>query len=231
MQSGQVLPLPLTRLDNVGNVSANSLRRARATVDTSAPGAPGLTLSENPADADQHVVGTTLFYRPGQAGSFKVAATASDGQSGDQARRLPVRRRASRAGRTTPPPPTRRPTRWNGVDERRAFGLATVTNNTDLTGAGATLRAQADSTAPSTTDNSASLGPAWRNTDANVVLSPGDGAGAGVEATHYTTDGSVPTTSSSQGTSFTLSRTASTRCATSRSTTSATTRLPRPAPP
>ena len=47
------------------------------------PTAPVVTVTE--ADADTYVNGTTLFYRPGgNGGTFGVAATATDGQSGLQ---------------------------------------------------------------------------------------------------------------------------------------------------
>ena len=52
-------------------------------VDATLPTAPVLTVTET--DADTHVIGSTLFYRPGgNGGTFGVAATATDGQSGLQ---------------------------------------------------------------------------------------------------------------------------------------------------
>ena len=48
-----------------------------------------------------------------------------------------------------------------------------------------------DTTAPVTTDNTASIGNAWKNTDQTVTLSPTD-TGSGVAQTYYTTDGSTP---------------------------------------
>ena len=62
-----------------------------------------------------------------------------------------------------------------------------------------------DTTAPVTTDNTASIGNAWKNTTQTVTLSPVDSGGSGVANTYYTTDGSTPTTSSSAGTSVVLS--------------------------
>ncbi|HEV3352202.1 MAG TPA: chitobiase/beta-hexosaminidase C-terminal domain-containing protein, partial [Acidimicrobiales bacterium] len=62
-----------------------------------------------------------------------------------------------------------------------------------------------DNTAPVTTDNTASIGSGWFNTTKTVTLTPTDSGGAGVAATYYTTDGSTPTISSSQGTSIVLS--------------------------
>jgi Chitobiase/beta-hexosaminidase C-terminal domain len=64
-----------------------------------------------------------------------------------------------------------------------------------------------DTTAPVTTDNTAAIGGAWKNTTQTVTLSPNDANGSGVAATYYTTDGSTPTTSSTQGTSISLSTT------------------------
>ena len=61
-----------------------------------------------------------------------------------------------------------------------------------------------DSTLPATTDNSASIGSTCKNTTQTVTLTPTD-AGSGAAATYYTTNGSTPTTSSSQGTSIVLS--------------------------
>jgi hypothetical protein len=63
-----------------------------------------------------------------------------------------------------------------------------------------------DSVAPSTTDNTASIGNAWHNTNTTVTLTPTDG-GSGVASTYYTTNGSTPTTSSSEGTSVSLTTT------------------------
>jgi hypothetical protein len=62
-----------------------------------------------------------------------------------------------------------------------------------------------DNTAPVTTDNSASIGSGWFNVTQTVTLTPTDSGGSGVAATYYTTDGSTPTTSSTQGTSVGLS--------------------------
>ena len=67
----------LTGTDNVGNnVSITTVVK----VDTSAPAAPGLVLSDSSADV--HTTGTTAFYRPAGSGSFDVTASSTDGQSG-----------------------------------------------------------------------------------------------------------------------------------------------------
>ena len=68
--------------DRVGNEETVGSQLVR--IDTTAPAAPTLTLSESPGSPKQHVSGTTLFYNPqgGNAGSFTVGATTSDPQSG-----------------------------------------------------------------------------------------------------------------------------------------------------
>jgi large repetitive protein len=68
--------------DEVGNEEA--VRSQLVKVDDTAPSAPALTVTESPAGPHQHVSGTTLFYNPqgGNSGSFNVAATTADAQSG-----------------------------------------------------------------------------------------------------------------------------------------------------
>ena len=67
----------LTGTDRVGNaVSITTVVK----VDTSAPAAPGLVLSDSSADV--HTTGTTAFYRPAGSGSFDVTASSTDAQSG-----------------------------------------------------------------------------------------------------------------------------------------------------
>ena len=61
-----------------------------------------------------------------------------------------------------------------------------------------------DVAAPVTTDNTATIGNAWRTTPATVTLSATDNL-SGVAQTYYTTNGSAPTTASSTGTTISLS--------------------------
>ena len=66
-----------------------------------------------------------------------------------------------------------------------------------------TLTFTNDSTAPATTDNTASIGSTCKNTTQTVTLTPTDSA-SGAATTYYTTNSTTPTTSSSQGTSISL---------------------------
>ena len=76
--------------DNVGNTSANSSKTADAKVDSSAPTAPGLTVSES--SALSYVSGTTLYYNAQgtNTASFTVTGTSTDGQSGIQKLAFPA---------------------------------------------------------------------------------------------------------------------------------------------
>src|SRR4029453_4540900 len=67
----------LTGTDNVGNTSTLT---PGVKVDTTAPAAPALVLSDSSADV--YTTGTTAFYRPAGSGSFDVTASSTDGQSG-----------------------------------------------------------------------------------------------------------------------------------------------------
>ena len=82
--------------------------------------------------------------------------------------------------------------------------VASQTNGAGTTGTSPARNFQVDATAPTTTDNTATIGNAWRNTPATVTLTPVDAGGAGVGQTYYTTDGSTPTTASATGTSIEL---------------------------
>jgi hypothetical protein len=66
-----------------------------------------------------------------------------------------------------------------------------------------------DLSAPTTTDNTATLGAATKTTTQTVKLTPTDTGGSGLTATYYTTDGSDPTTASATGTTIVLSLTGS----------------------
>ena len=175
--------------DRVGNeavyASGNVVK-----VDLVNPAAPVLTLDESSPYA--HVVGTEIFVNGNEMGSYDVQAATSDADSGVERVSFP-----------------------GGVDDTSApyaatfdfedlLGVETVTVHD---GAGNTASSDfevtEDVSAPSTTDDTASIGSVWQTAPVSVTLTPTD-ARAGVATTYYTTDGSVPTTSSDEGTSLDL---------------------------
>src|SRR5207247_4581173 len=93
---------------------------------------------------------------------------------------------------------------WTSATSTSPTEVVTGADAAGNSTAASTLTFTNDSTAPSTTDNTASIGSTCKNTTQTVTLTPTDG-GSRVAATYYTTDASTPTTSSSQGTSIALS--------------------------
>ena len=75
--------------------------------------------------------------------------------------------------------------------------------NVSLSSTPLSVTTPGDVTAPVTTDNTASIGNAWRTTPATVTLSATDNL-SGVAQTYSTTDGSAPTTASTTGTTITI---------------------------
>jgi hypothetical protein len=177
----------------------------RIEVDNAAPGAPVLVLSES--SLDSHVIGTSFFYRPaGTGGGFSVSATASDTGTGLDRIAFP-----GLSGGFAPS--TLFDDRIVPYSQSYTWTPGAAYSNSsnpviayDRVGNSATtaFAVTPDSEPPTTTDNTAAIGSGWKNTDVIVLLSPSDGAGSGSERTHYTIDGTTPTTSSPQGTSVTL---------------------------
>jgi hypothetical protein len=84
---------------------------------------------------------------------------------------------------------------WNGTSlpadgTYDVVAIATNSGSISSTTSSAT-EAGIDTTAPVTTDNTGSIGNAWKNTTQTVTLSPTD-TGSGDAQTYYTTDGSTP---------------------------------------
>ena len=175
--------------DRVGNEAVHTSGNV-VKVDLVDPTAPALTLEESSPYA--HVVGTEIFLNTDESGSFDVEATASDPVAGIARIAFP-----------------------NGVDDTSAPYAATYDFD-DLLGtetvtahdrAGNTADAEFDVTedvsAPSTTDDTSTIGSSWKTAPVTVTLTPTD-ARSGVATTYYTTDGSVPTATSPEGTSIVL---------------------------
>jgi hypothetical protein len=175
-------------------------------LDTSAPDPPTLTLTES--SPDEHVVGSSLYYRPaGAGGTFAVSATSSDAGAGLQKVRFPGL--AGGFAPTSPVDDTLSPYSqifsWTAnATYESATNLVTAFDRVGNT-SGTAFGVFPDSTPPTTTDNTAAIGSGWKNTTQFVNLSPADGTGAGAAISYYTSDGSTPTTASAQGTSITLS--------------------------
>jgi hypothetical protein len=176
----------------------------RLKVDNTAPSAPLLTLAE--ASPESHVVGGSFYYRPGGAGAgFTVTATTSDGGSGIQKMRFP-----GLSGGFSPTtflddlvPPYARTYTWTGSATYSSSANAVTAYDKVGNTASAFFAVTPDGLPPTTTDSTAAIGSAWRNTTQTVVLTPTD-ALSGPGATYATSDGSTPTTSSPLGTSVTL---------------------------
>jgi hypothetical protein len=176
-------------------------------LDVTPPAAPVQTITESTAAS--HASGSTFYYRPaGAGGSFTVAATTNDGtptQSGLNKVNLP-----GLAGGFTPTTglddtasPYEQTYSWTTGSTENGAKTVTATDNAGNTNTG-TFTITPDSTAPTTTDNTASIGSGWKNSNQIVALTPSDGSGSGAATTYYTTDGSIPTTASPQGTSVSL---------------------------
>jgi hypothetical protein len=186
----------LTGTDNVGNTSTIS---TTVKVDTTPPSTPTITLSG--ATGNTFIAGTTAYInaQPGKSGGFSAAAVTSDGDSGIASVSFSTPSGFTGGGSVTSSPFTAGYT-WSGA-AGTGSQTVTATNGAGGTTSGA-FSITADTVAPTTTDNAPS---GWHNTSQTVTLSPTDNSGgSGVKSTYYTTDGSTPTTSSTQGTSVSL---------------------------
>jgi hypothetical protein len=181
-----------------GSVTVQVLR------DNTGPTAPSLALASTTADG--FAQGTTFFYRPAGTGSVNVTATTSDPGSGISRVVFP-----GLSGGFTPTSavndfssPYLQTYSWSGsATFNSTTNTVTAYDNIGNTSS-ATFGVVPDSSAPTTTDNTAAIGNAWKNTNQTVTLTATDGTGSGVGATYYTTNGSTPTTASASGTSISL---------------------------
>ena len=175
--------------DRVGNEAVYT-SAAVVKVDLDAPAAPALSLVESSPYA--HVVGTEIFVNTNETGTYDVQASTSDAVSGIEKVVFPggVEDTTSPYGAT--------------YDFDDLLGTETVSAH-DRAGnsTSSDFEVTEDISAPSTTDDTASVGSAWQTAPVTVALTPTD-ARSGIAHTYYTTDGSVPTTGSDEGTSIDL---------------------------
>ena len=169
-------------VDTAGNAESVKTAANQVRIDTTAP-----TTTDN-ASATWTKNSVTVTLSPSDTGGSGVAATyyTTDGSTPTT---------ASSSGTSVV-------LSAQGVYTIKYFSVDTAGNAESVKTAANQVRI--DTTAPTTTDNTASIGNAWKNTTQTVTLSPSDTGGSGVANTYYTTDGSTPTTSSSSGTSVVL---------------------------
>src|SRR5207249_7958346 len=146
--------------DNVGNTSANSASSADAKVDTSAPSAPSLTLSES--SALSYASGTTLYYNAqgSNPASFTVTGTSSDSQSGITKLNFPSVSGMTGGGDDTTSPYTS-PYTWDQHTPANASQTVSSTPGASST-ATATFTVTKDTTAPSSQSVSLTGGPWYK---------------------------------------------------------------------
>jgi hypothetical protein len=164
-----------------------------------------LTLAESSMFAFVRPI-STLLYRPDEGGSVSVAAATGDADSGIDRVRFP-----GLGGGFAPtsvldipsPGPYSRTYTWSaGANLNGPASITAIDRAGNSSSAAVTI--VPDSSPPVTSDDAASLGSGWKKTTQVIALTATDADGSGVAATHYTTDGSEPTTSSPQGTAVTL---------------------------
>jgi hypothetical protein len=173
--------------DKVGNVESVGSTQIR--IDSTPPTAPSLTLTPG---ASSSVTGSTVFFRPGAAGDFTVAASSTDGESGVAGYTFPALGIGwtHTAGSYDFDSSAGDPSEPNGVTARNTAGLDSAATSFTVT---------ADSSAPTTSaqcEGAACSSGYYTATPVAVTLAADDGTGSGVDKIRYTTDGSAPTASS-----------------------------------
>jgi hypothetical protein len=123
----------LTGIDNVGNTISIS---TTVKVDTSAPGAPSVSLSA--ATGNTYVSGSTVYINAqgGRSGSFQASATSTDADSGITKLNFPALSGFSSGGGDDTSSPYSTSYSWSGGVGASGGQTVTSTNNTGLTNTG-----------------------------------------------------------------------------------------------
>ena len=186
--------------DNVGNTSANSTATADAKVDTTAPSAPALTLSES--SALSYVSGTTLYYNAqgSNTASFTVDGTSTDAQSGIQKLNFPSITGMTGGGDDSSSPYQGSYT-WTNTTT--ASGAQTVTSyNGASSTATATFTVTKDITAPTGQSVSLTAGPWYTAASVALTLDWGTDGGSGLDTSTQTVERDSATLSNGSCGSF-----------------------------
>ena len=136
----------LTAVDNVGNQV--TVLSAVVMVDTSAPSAPALTISNVNPSAYYSGSGTQVFFRPqvGASGSFDLTASSTDADTGISAYNFP----SLGSGWTTSGTGATRTYSYTAVAATPGAQTVSATNPAALTSGTTTFTVTADTTAPTT---------------------------------------------------------------------------------
>ena len=194
-------------VDNAGNTESTNTTHVK--LDNVAP-TNSLALTNKTGGS--FLNGNTVYYRGVAAGAFSIQNSVADAASGAASSSSPALGGTTTGWTHTAPDVKTTPSGGPYVSNLFSWSAGTTSSPTEIatgadaagnTTAASTLTFTNDSTTPATTDNTASIGITCKNTTQTVTLAPTD-AGSGAAATYYTTDGSTPTTSSSQGTSISL---------------------------
>jgi hypothetical protein len=134
----------LTGTDNVGNTAAVS---TIVKVDTSAPSVPSVSLSN--ASGDTYVNGATVYInaQAGKSGTFRAAATTTDGDSGILKVNLPALTGFTSGGGDVSSSPFQTTYSWSGAVGASGSQTVTASNNASLTSTGS-FTVTSDTAAP-----------------------------------------------------------------------------------
>jgi chitobiase/beta-hexosaminidase-like protein len=204
--SGNCYRYRYTVSDVLGNAATPSAASADALVDTTAPTVAAAAPTELTGADAQFFAAGTLWFRPGAPGSFKLAATPADPESGVASVAFPDLSTTTgwtgSTGGTATAAPYTSPTTYSWTTGATAPGAKTmtVTNGTGLTGTG-TVTISADTTAPSGQTIALTGGPWYTTTSVPLTITRGTDTGSGVDAARDVVQrASAPLASGSCGT-------------------------------